>query len=121
MATFHAVWKPSDASGGIQHTVKVASLAAGASSAEIVLGNNQIFSIVAFAQAVGTTTNNINLKFGVSGMSAAAATDMGLPCGTPTSDAGLQYFDTGDTFSSVRVFNNTAQIVDVYICKMSRV
>lgn len=121
MATFHAIWKPTDAAGGIQHTVKVAALAAGTSSAEISLGNNQLFSITAFANAVGTTTNNINVRFGPAGLGAATATDMGLPCGTPTSDAGPLFFDTGDTYQSIRVFNNTAQTVDIYVCKMSRV
>lgn len=121
MATFHAVWKPTDASGGIQHTVKVAGLTTVTSSAEIVLGNNQIFMIVAFANAVQTTTNNINLRFGQPGMSAATATDMGLPCGTPTSDASPLFFDTGDSYTSIRIWNNTAGPIDVYVCKMSRV
>ena len=121
MATFNGVWKPTDASGGIQHTVKVAALAAATSSAEISLGNNQLFSIVAFANAVGTTTNNINVKFGPVGLAAAAATDMGLPVGTPTSSIQPVIFDTGDTYQSIRVFNNSAQTVDVYVCKLSRV
>jgi hypothetical protein len=121
MATFNGVWKPTDASGGIQHTVKVAALAAGTSSAEISLGSNQIFSIVAFSNAVGTTTNNINVRFGPVGLGAATATDFGLPVGTPTSDAGLTYFDTGDSYQSIRVFNNSAQTVDIYVCKLSRI
>jgi hypothetical protein len=121
MATFHAVWKPTDAVGGIEQVSKSAALAAAASTGEIVLGNNQIFSIVAYGTAVVATTNNINVRFGTSGMSAATNADMGLPCGTPTSDASPIFFDTGDSFDRIRVFNNAAQPVDVYVCKMSRV
>jgi hypothetical protein len=120
MATFSATWKPTDSTGGAQHTVKQ-TLTTGTSGAEISLGNNQIFMIVAFAAAAGTATNNINVRFGPTGLGAAAATDMGIPCGTPTSSASPLFFDTGDTYQSIRVFNNTAGSVDVYVCKMSRV
>lgn len=73
-----------------------------ASSAEIVLGNRCIFLIVCDAA--------LNLKFGVAGMSAAAATDMLIPANFPMT------FDTSDLWSSVRVFGTG----NAYILKLSK-
>lgn len=75
---------------------------AGASSAEVVLGNRCIFLIVCDAA--------LNLKFGVAGMGAAAATDMLIPANFPMT------FDTSDLWSSVRIFGTG----NAYILKLSK-
>lgn len=114
MATPLFVPVPTSASGGVENVTKQA-IGAGASGAEIVLGNRQIFSIVAIAAATAAAPLNINVKFGVAGLSAAANTDMGLPFGT------VFQFDTGEEFSSIRVFcNSTTAGCDLYVCKLTR-
>lgn len=75
---------------------------AGASTAEIVLGTNCIFAINA--------TADINIKFGNSGMGAAAATDYRIPANQQTT------LDTGSAFDRIRVFGTAS----VSIQKLSR-
>lgn len=117
MAVFASILKPTDAAGGIEAVTKAAGIAAGASSNEIVLGTNQLFAVVGMPLGTpgSTTAANINLKLGPAGLSAAAATDFGIPVNT------VLTFDTGDTFNSIRVFNNcTTTAVDIYVLKLSR-
>jgi len=63
---------------------------AGASGAEILVGNNAIIAVS--GSAIG------QIKFGDTGMGAAAATDFNIPANT------IAYFDMGDHFSAVRIF-----------------
>jgi hypothetical protein len=101
MAVFSAILIP----GGAGAT-KVAALASGTSSAETLVGQNQIFAINA--------TKDITVKFGVAGMSAAAATDFRVPANSTMT------FDMGHPFTHVRVFNLDAAAVDVYILPLCR-
>jgi hypothetical protein len=115
LATFAAVFSPSSASGGVESVTKVSALAAGASSAEIVLGSNQLFAISSIASATAAAPFNINLEFGPPGLGAATASDMGLPVGQ------VFTFDMSDEFRSIRVFNNCATgPVDIYVLKLKR-
>lgn len=68
-----------------------ATLGAAASSAEIVLGNRCVFLLVCSAAC--------QIKFGNTGMGAAAATDLLIPANVPMT------FDTSDQFTSVRIFS----------------
>lgn len=100
MATFSAIFAP-----GI--TTKVVALAGSASSAEIVLGKDVKFAIVA-------TTSPINIAFGQPGMAAADATGFLIPAGVIAS------FDLGNAYTSIRVFNNTASTAtDVYVLQLA--
>lgn len=101
MAVISAILSPAATSAK-----KTAALATVTSSAEIVLGNNTIFAINA--------TGDITIKFGVAGMTAAAATDFRVPANT------MQVFDTGNLYSSVRVFNLAATATDIYIQPLSK-
>lgn len=76
-----------------------------ASSAEIVLGNECIFIIVADQDAF--------LKVGNSGMGAAANTDLYLPAKVP------QIFDMGSHTDRVRVFA-AGTSANIYITRVSR-
>lgn len=101
---FAAVLTPWSATGGIQDTTKVAALGAGASSSEIVLGNNVTFVVWG--------TQQINVRYGPAGLGAAAATDFGIPANT------MVITDTGEEFKSIRVFNNGASAADVYVMRL---
>lgn len=118
MAVFASILKPTDGAGGIESVTKSAGLAAAAVSSEIKLGTNQLFAIVAMPLGTpgSTTAANINVRFGPDGLSTADATDFGIPVNT------VLTFDTGDTYRSLRVYNNcTTTAVDVYVLKLSRV
>lgn len=91
---------------GDRATTKVTALGASTSSAEIVLGPNCIFAIIG--------TGNFNLAFGPASMSAAAATDFFIPSGQ------IVTLDTTNQWNSIRVFNNTAGNIDIYVQKLSR-
>lgn len=71
--------------------VLTATLGATSSSAELTLGTNRIFSIVA--------TADVNVKFGNTGMGAASANDYRIPANQQTT------FDTSDQWSRIRVFS----------------
>lgn len=117
MATFAAVFSPASASGGVESVTKVAALAPAASSAEIVLGQNQLFAISAIPVGTpgATTGAYINLEFGPAGLGAATASDFGIPVNQ------VLTFDTGEQFKSIRVFNNcTTTNVDVFVLKLSK-
>ena len=101
MAVQDAVLVPSQ-----ELVLKVAALAAAASSAEQNLGKNQLFAINA--------TDEFHIKFGVTGMGVAANTDFRIP-----KDAVVVY-DTGQAFTHIRVFNDTGVAIDVYIQPLSR-
>jgi hypothetical protein len=110
---------PKSATGGIEHVVSQ-TITAGASGAEIALGARQHFIVAAFAQATGTTTNNINIKFGPAGLGAATASDLGLPISGPTFSVAPMIFDTGEEFNSIRIFNNSTASVVVYVTLINR-
>lgn len=101
---FSAVLTPWSASGGVQDTTKSAALASGSSTAEIVLGTNVTFTVWG--------TQQINVRFGPAGLSAATATDFGIPANT------LVILDTGEEFKSIRVFNNGASAADIYVMRL---
>lgn len=111
---------PKSATGGLQNTTKVTALGAGTSSAEIVLGNYQLFMIAAYSPAAPTGTTNINIRFGPAGLGAATASDFGLPVSGLTTSGLPMIFDTGREFSSIRVFNNTSGTVDIYVMLIQR-
>jgi hypothetical protein len=127
MAVLSHIFVPAQGSGGIESVIKVAALAGQASSAEIALGNNQLFMVTAFfVGAAPTGAANINLAFGPTGMAAAAATDIGLSAtGFAGGSPSLTYtvWDTGDSFKSIRFWNNAqaAATVDIYVTRLSRV
>lgn len=76
-----------------------ATLGATSSSAEIVLGKNCIFLVVCAAAC--------QIKFGNSGMAAASATDQLIPSNYPMT------FDTGDQFTSIRIFSTPGSLYSV--------
>jgi hypothetical protein len=127
MAVFQHVYVPAQGTGNRSAVTKISALAGQTSSAEIAMGQNQLFMVTAFfVGAAPTGSANINLAFGSTGMSAATASDIGLsatgfaggsPSLTPT------VWDTGDSFQSIRFFNNAqaAATVDIYIIRLSRV
>lgn len=86
--------------------VKIAALTNGSSTAEIILGTNAIFAV--------NSTKDVTIKFGNSGMAAAAATDYRIPANQQTT------LDTGTAFSSIRIFNVDAAAGDVYVQKLSK-
>lgn len=104
MARFAAVLSPYSGTGGFQETTKFAGQAAGASSAEVALGSNVSFVVWG--------TQQINVKFGPTGLAAAAATDFGIPANT------LVTFDTGEEFRSIRIFNNGSTTADIYVMRL---
>src|SRR5215472_1666114 len=101
MATFQAVFVPSTPT-----PTKLAALGGTSSSAEVVFNNNAIIAIQA--------TGNCQVKFGISGMSAADNTCWFIPSGA------TQEFDLGNSYDRVRIFNPTAGNIDVYIMQLSR-
>lgn len=101
MAVIDAVLVPSQ-----EPVLKIAALAAAASSAEQLLGKNQLFAISA--------TDDFHISFGVTGMGVASAADFRIPI-----DA-IVVLDSGQAFTHLRVFNNTAANIDVYILPLSR-
>lgn len=119
MATVGLTCIPKSGSGGIEN-VTSQTITTGASGAEIPLGSRQAFMLTAFATTAPTGASNINLKFGASGLSAAAATDMGLPISGPTFSVAPVVFETGDEFQSIRIFNNTSATVVIYVMLLNR-
>jgi hypothetical protein len=92
-------------------TQKVSALAVSSSSAEIVLGNNALFAIM----ATGAGSGDFHLAFGNAGMAAASAANFRFP--------GKQVFtlNTGDHTDRIRVFNpDTVNTLDVYVQRLDR-
>lgn len=86
--------------------IKIAALAADTSSTEQLLGKNQLFAVHG--------TDGFHIKPGATGMGAAAATDFLLPGGQ------VHVFDTGQAFTHIRLFNDTASAIALYIQPLSR-
>jgi hypothetical protein len=82
-----------------------AALGATTSTAEIVLGINRLVRISA--------SGDCTVKFGLSGMGAAAATDI------PVWGKTYQDFFTGE-FDRIRIFNTTAGSVNYFIVPLVR-
>jgi hypothetical protein len=97
VARFAAVYSPKSASGGV-NDVQNATVTA-ASSAEIVIGFRQMIRVSNGSIGVA------NIKFGVSGMGAATATDHII--GTNQ----YQDFEMGDEFDRVRIFAAGTSVV----------
>jgi hypothetical protein len=119
--TFAAVLTPYSASGGVSDCQKVTALAINTSSSEIVIGPRTIFSIYASraaGSAAASDSGTVNFRLGPAGLGAATAADPGLPL-----NSGPFIIDTGEEFSSIRVFNNTGvtgATIDVYIVRQAR-
>lgn len=94
---FAAIYQPKSATGGV-NDVQNATVTA-ASSGEIVVGFRQIIRVSNGAVGVA------NIKFGVSGMAAATATDHII--GTNQ----YQDFIMGDEFDRVRIFAAGTSVV----------
>lgn len=105
MATFAAVMAPASASGGV-NDVQNATVTA-ASSGEIVCGFRTIIRVSNGAVGIA------NIKFGVSGMGAATATDHII--GTNQ----FQDFDLGEEFDRVRIFAAGTSVV-VTVMRLAR-
>lgn len=97
MAAFAGIYQPKSASGGI-NDVQNATVTA-ASSAEIVLGFRQLIRVS------NGTIGVANIRFGVTGMSAATGTDHII--GTNQ----FQDFALGDEFDRVRIFAAGTSVV----------
>ena len=91
---------------GQDPAIKVAALATANSSAEQLLGKNQLFAIHA--------TGDFHIRAGVTGMGAGVATDFLLPSGQ------VHVFDTGQAFTHIRIFNDSGSNIDFYILSLSR-
>jgi len=92
--------------------IKVGSLAAASSSTEQALGQYQVFAVIGIRPTTSTSiaTTGFHIKFGRTGMPAAAATDMFLPPGQ------LVTLDTGSAFTHVRFFNpHATEAIDIYV------
>lgn len=105
MATFASIMAPASASGGV-NDVQNATVTA-ASSAEITVGFRQIIAVS--NGSIGTA----NIKFGVSGMGAAVATDFIVPINSTT------YWDLGEEFDRIRIFAAGTAVV-VTVMRLSR-
>lgn len=102
MATLDAVFHPGDDEGG-----KLDNLAAVTSSAEIVIGNHVIFVV--------SGTGAFHIRFGNSGMGAAAATSFYVPSGA------MPMFDLGKAWDRIRIFNpDAAATIDVHYLILAR-
>lgn len=77
-----------------------------ASSAEIVIGPNRIFSI--------TCSDDLRIKFGTTGMGAAVTGDF------PVWGNAYVQFDTASHTPSIRLFNPTAGTVTYWITYLAR-
>lgn len=105
MATFTSIFIPvggstsSAATADLNGTVNAAS-----SSAEIVLGRYQIFAINA--------SGDVNIRFGNSGMPAAAATDFRIPSGV------VATYQVPEQWDRLRLFNNGASAITYWIQPM---
>jgi hypothetical protein len=86
--------------------IRPAALATGQSTAEIALGPNRIFAINA--------DQDITIKFGNAGMTAAAGTEYRIPANQQTT------FDTGANVNSIRLWNLAATNANIYIILLSR-
>lgn len=84
-----------------ERPTKLTALGAAASSAEILLGKNRIFSVIA--------TGNCHLRFGVAGMAAADANDHFIAASTK------EVYAMPRNSSHIRIFNPTGLGIDVYI------
>ena len=82
------------------------SVTASSSSAEQALSANRIFAINA--------DQDITIKFGTAGMSAATTSDYRIPANQQTT------LDLGSSLTSIRVFNQGASTANVYILLLSR-
>lgn len=105
MATFASILAPASASGGVNDNTNVV-LAAATSSAEVVVGFRYIIRVS------NPNASATNIKFGASGMAAAAATDFSIPAQTAMD------FDMGEEFDRLRLFNTPG--VSVQIMRMAR-
>lgn len=102
MAIFTSIFVPAGGSTAGAATADVnGTITAGASSAEIILSRYQLFAINA--------TGDINIRFGNSGMPAAAATDFRIPAGV------IATYQIPAQYDRFRLFNNGASTITYWI------
>lgn len=107
MSVFSSVLSPVGAStAGATTADKTGTVATVSSSAEIVLGRYQLFAINA--------TGDINIRFGNSGMPAAAASDFRIPAGVVATYAIPAQYDR------FRLFNAGASTITYWIQPLSQ-
>lgn len=99
MSTFDSIFYPTG-------EITTATLATVTSTAEIVLGNNRVFAI--------TSSDDIRIKFGNSGMAAAAAGDF------PVWASSYARYDTGSHQDRIRLFNPTGATITYWIQFLAR-
>ena len=100
MAVFASVLHPAPEN-------KNGTIGAGVSSAEISIGNNRIF--------VFNADQDVMIKFGNTGMGAAAATDFRIIANT------YAPFDMGQQVGFIRLFNNGGSTANWFIQYLSKV
>jgi hypothetical protein len=105
LATFAAFMAPGEGAGGSDGTITTA-VSANASTAEIVIGFRYIFSIIC--------DSDMHVKWGVSGMAAATASNFLIPAKM------LVTMDMGESFDRVRVFTATGATGNIYILPLTR-
>lgn len=102
MAIFSGILVPVGGSTAGSTTADIsATLATVTSTAEIILGRYQLFAINA--------SDDINIRFGNSGMPAAAATDFRIPGGI------LAVYQVPQQWDRLRLFNATANTITYWI------
>lgn len=102
MAIFASILSPVGGSTAGSTTADLnASLATVTSTAEIVLGRYQLFAINA--------SGDINIRFGNSGMPAAAATDYRIPANT------IVTYQIPQNYDRLRIFNPTGSSINYWI------
>ncbi len=102
MAVFSSILVPAGAStAGSTTADKTGTITTAASSAEIVLGRYQLFAINA--------TGDLNIRFGNSGMPAAAATDFRIPAGV------IATYQIPAQYDRFRLFNAGGSTITYWI------
>lgn len=110
MALFQSILIPSSPSSA---TLFTASLAATTSTADIAVGKRTIIGVTAAGASGANPTSGLNIRFMNSTSSSqhvnASASDWFIPGGS------TQFFDTGEEFDTIRLFNPAAGAVTYYV------
>lgn len=102
MAIFSAIFVPVGGSTASAATADLTgTITAASSTSEIVLGRYTLFAINA--------TSDMNIRFGNSGMPAAAVTDFRIPSGV------VATYQVPEQWDRIRLFNNGASSITYWI------
>ena len=110
MATFLSFPVPTTPTAA---TLFSASLATVTSTADIVVGNRQIIGVTAAGTAGANASLNIRFMNATKNANASAS-DFFVPAGI------IQFFDTGEEFDRVRIFNPSGGSITYYVYVFSR-